>query len=138
MTWRRPCLQVDDSILADSLTKPEAMIQNEQARKKTILTLKLLQSTYSFKELVSTLLQILYKVGPHTGLLATYHLSRRLNVISLPKQLTWDKLTRKILLPHPLNAVNGGKNVNNVFQKTKANYTKFQKPITNRYWFELV
>ena len=28
MTWGRPCLQVDNS----ALTKPEAMIHNEQAR----------------------------------------------------------------------------------------------------------
>ena len=28
VTWRRPCLQVDNS----ALTKPEAMIHNEQAR----------------------------------------------------------------------------------------------------------
>ena len=61
------------------------MNRNEQARKKTIL--KLLQGTDSFKELVSTLLQSLYKVGPYTGLLATYQLSRRLNAINLPKQL---------------------------------------------------
>ena len=33
---------------------------------------------------------------------------------------------------------NGGKNVNNVFLKTKANYTKLQQPTTNRCWFELV
>ena len=119
MTRGRPYLQVDHSTIADCLMKLEVMIHNEQARKKTILILKLLQSTDSFKELVSTLPLSLYKVGPHTGLLATYQLSRRLNVISLSKQLTWDDLTRNILLPHVLNAVNGGKNVNIVFQKTK-------------------
>ena len=41
----------------------------------TILILSLSQSTDSFKELVSTLLLSLYKVRPHTGLLATYQLS---------------------------------------------------------------
>ena len=135
MTWGQPCLQVDDSTIADCLTK--AMIHDEQAR-KTILILKFLQSTDSFKELVSTLLLCLYKVGPHTGLLATYQLSRRLNAISLPKQLIWDELTRKKLLPHPQNAMNDAKNVNNVFQKTKANYTEFQNQTNNRCWFELV
>ena len=41
----------------------------------TILIPSLSQSTDSFKELVSTLLLSLYKVRPHTGLLATYQLS---------------------------------------------------------------
>ena len=67
------------------------MIHNEI----TILILSLSQSTDSFKELVSTLLLSLNKVRPHTGLLATYQLSRRLNMISLPTQLTWDEMTRK-------------------------------------------
>ena len=65
----------------------------------TILILSLSQSTDSFKELVSTLLLSLYKVRPHTGLQATYQLSRRLNMISLPTQLTWDELTRKFGYP---------------------------------------
>ena len=65
----------------------------------TILVLSLSQSTDSFKELVSTLLLILDKVRPHTGLLATYQLSRRRNMISLPTQLTLDKLTRKFGYP---------------------------------------
>ena len=64
-----------------------------------ILILSLSQSTDSFKELVSTLLLSVYKVGPHTGLLAMYQLSRRLNMISLPTQLTWDELTRKFGYP---------------------------------------
>ena len=33
VTWGRPCIQVDNSTLADCLTEPEAMIHNEQARK---------------------------------------------------------------------------------------------------------
>ena len=101
----------------------------------TILIPSLSQSTDSFKELVSTLLLSLYEVRPHTGLLATYQLSRRLNMINLPKQLIWDELTRKKLVTPPTI---GGKNVNNVFLKAKANYTKFQQPTTNRCWFELV
>ena len=72
----------------------------------------------------------------------TQRISRTLSVISYPKQackfittnIFGDKLSR--ILPHPLNAVNGGKNVSNVFQKTKAKYTKFQKPTTNRCWFD--
>ena len=79
------------------------------ASQKSSLILKLLQSTDSFKELVSTLLLSLSKLEPHTGLLAPYQLFRSLNVSSLPKQLTWDELTRQILLPNPLNAVNGRK-----------------------------
>ena len=66
-TWGRPCLQVVNS----ALTKPEAMIHNEQAK-----------NNY-----------------PHTGLLATYQLSRRLNMINLPTQLIWDELSRKIGYP---------------------------------------
>ena len=89
-TWGRPCLQVVNS----ALTKHEAMIHNEQAR-NNILIPSLSQSTDSFKELVSTLLLSLYEVRPHTGLLATYQLSRRLNMINLPTQLIWDELTRK-------------------------------------------
>ena len=54
----------------------------------TILIPSLSQSTDSFKELGSTLLLNLYKIKPHTGLQATYQLSRRLNMISLPTQLT--------------------------------------------------
>ena len=53
----------------------------------TILIPSLSQSTDSFKELVSTLPLSLYEVRPHTGLLATYQLSRRLNMINLPTQL---------------------------------------------------
>ena len=101
----------------------------------TILIPSLSQSTDSFKELVSTLLLSLYEVRPHTGLLATYQLSRRLNMINLPTQLIGDELTRKIGYPPPTN---GGKTVNNFFLKAKANYTKFQQPTTNRCWFELV
>ena len=101
----------------------------------TILILSLSQSTDSFKELVSTLLLNLFKVRPHTGSLATYQLSRRLNMISIPTRLTWDELTRKFGLLHPLMAE---KNLNNSFLKTKANYPKFQRPTTNRCWFELV
>ena len=100
----------------------------------TILIPSLSQSTDSFKELVSTLLLSLYEVRPHTGLLATYQFSRRLNMINLPRQLTWDELTKHLVTP----PTNGGKNVNNVFLKVKANYTKFQRPTTNRCWFELV
>ena len=55
----------------------------------TILILSFSQST------VSTPLLSLYEVRPHTELLAMYQLSRRLNMISLPTQLTWDELTRK-------------------------------------------
>ena len=65
----------------------------------TIPLPSLSQSTDSFKELVSTLLLSLYEVRPHTGLLATYQLSRRLNIINLPTQLIWDELTRKIGYP---------------------------------------
>ena len=65
----------------------------------TILIASLSQSTDSFKELVSTLLLSLYEVRPHTGLLATYQLSRRLNMINLPTQLIWGELTRKIGYP---------------------------------------
>ena len=100
----------------------------------TILIPSLSQSTDSFKELVSTLLLSLYEVRPHTGLLATYQLSRRLNMINLPTQLIWDELTRKIGYPTHY----WRENVNNVFLKAKANYTKFQQPTTNRCWFELV
>ena len=72
----------------------------------------------------------------HTQVSGTQRISRTLNVISYPKQackfittkIFGDELSRT--LPHPLNAVNGGKNVNNVFQETKAKYTKFQKPTT--------
>ena len=67
--------------------------------KITILIPGLSQSTDSFKELISTLLLSLYEVRPHTGLLATYQLSRRLNMINLPTQLIWDELTRKIGYP---------------------------------------
>ena len=65
----------------------------------TILILNLSQGTDSFKELVSTLLLGLYKVRPYTGLLAMYQLSRRLNMISLSTQPTWDELTRKFGYP---------------------------------------
>ena len=82
----------------------------------TILILSLSQSTDSFKELVSTLLLSLYEVRPHTGLLATYQPSRRLNMINLPTQLIWDELTRKIGLPHPLLA---GKMYTTFFWKQK-------------------
>ena len=48
---------------------------------------------------ITILILGLYKVRPHTGLLTTYQLSRRLNMISLRMQLTWDKLTRKFGYP---------------------------------------
>ena len=69
-------------------------------------------------------------------LLATYQLSRRLNMISLPsRNLLGMSLPENLVTP----TTNGGKNVNNFFfLKTKANYTKFQQPTTNRCWFELV
>ena len=102
--------------------------------KITILIPSISQSTDSFKELVSTLLLSLYEVRPHTGLQATYQLSRRLNMINLPTQLIWYELTRKLVTPPTI----GGKNVNNVFLKAKANYTKFQQPTTKSGWFELV
>ena len=92
----------------------------------TILIPSLSQSTDSFKELVSTLLLSLYEVRPHTGLLATYQLSRRLNMINLPTQLIWDELTRKIGYPtHYWRE----KCKQRFFLKAKANYTKFQQLI---------
>ena len=71
MTRGRLCLQVDDSTLAVCLTKPEAMIHNEQAR-KNYLDPEAFTEHWRYKELVSILLLSLYKVGPYTGLLATY------------------------------------------------------------------
>ena len=74
------------------------MIHNEQAR-NNYPDPESFTEHWQFQRASQHTVLSLYKVRPHTGLLATYQLSRRLNMISLPTQLTWDELTRKFGYP---------------------------------------
>ena len=75
------------------------MIHNEQAR-NNYPDPEYFTKHWQFQRASQYTLLSLYKIRPHTGLLATYRvIARRLSIISLPTQLIWDELTRKFGYP---------------------------------------